>query len=837
MSKSYTKTTTTLVIVESPAKCAKIESFLGPGYKCVASFGHLRQLSSLEAIDIKNNFEPKFNIIDDPKKTKHIAFLKNEIMKAEHVILAPDGDREGEAIAWHICDLFGLPVETTTRIIFNEITESAITHAINYPTTINMNLVYSQQARQILDVLVGFTITPLLWKYISKNSKNSLSAGRCQTPALRLVYDNQQDINKSPGKKIYNTTGYFGNKCIPFLLNKHFETEEQVSDFLEKSNDFEHIYSRTEPIKVCKQPPQPLTTSRIQQLASNDMHISPKETMKLCQTLYEAGYITYMRTDSKKYCKEFIDSVKTYIVQTYNKDSYISANIDLLANNSTAATTETAATATTAAIEVVNPKKSKSKTIKTAKTPVKSPPPQEAHEAIRPTYIRMRELPEDVDLSLKERKMYKLIWETSLESCMSPAEFYEITAGVNSICDYKYVYTSEIIDFPGWKIVANKSKEKEKAEENSNKEYHYLLQIKQNSSITFKKITSIVTMSKLKQHYSEAKLVQLLEENGIGRPSTFSTLIDKIQERGYVKKEDVKGVQVSCRDFELHDETITETKTNREFGNEKGKLVIQPLGIIVMEFLCTHFDKLFNYEYTSNMESELDKISKGDVVWHTLCSQCLVEMKLLLEGLTDERKHEIVIDDTHSYIIGKHGPVIKCTESNNGKEEVTFKPVKKDIDLNKLKQGEYAITDVVDLQKKAFIVLGKYREEDLILRKGKFGIYVNWGTNSKSLSSFGNRPLDNITYDEVVVILDSLVGGTGTGTDPDSIPSVKSNIIREITDNISIRNGQYGDYIYYKTTKMKKPTFYKLNGFQEDYKTCHTTIVKNWIMDIYQIRP
>ena len=256
-----------------------------------------------------------------------------------------------------------------------------------------------------------------------------------------------------------------------------------------------------------------------------------------------------------------------------------------------------------------------------------------------------------------------------------------------------------------------------------------------------------------------------------------------------------------------------------------------------MEFLCTHFDKLFNCEYTSNMESELDKISKGDVVWYTLCSQCLIEMKLLLEGLTDERKHEIVIDDTHSYIIGKHGPVIKCTESNNGKEEVTFKPVKKDIDLNKLKQGEYAITDVVDLQKKASIVLGKYREEDLILRKGKFGIYVNWGTNSKSLSSFGNRPLDNITYDEVVVILDSLVGGTGTGTDPDSIPSVKSNIIREITDNISIRNGQYGDYIYYKTTKMKKPTFYKLNGFQEDYKTCHTTIVKNWIMDVYQIRP
>ena len=223
MSKKYAKTTTSLVIVESPAKCKKIEEYLGPGYKCVATFGHLRQLTSLKAIDYNNHFETKYENVDDPKKSKHIEFLRKEIVSADDVILASDGDREGEAIAWHVCSMFDLNVSTTKRIIFNEITETAIQHAIRNPTVINMDLVHSQQARQILDLLVGFTISPLLWKYISKNSENSLSAGRCQTPALKLIYENQQEINNSPGNKVYNTTGYFSNKCIPFDLNKHYE--------------------------------------------------------------------------------------------------------------------------------------------------------------------------------------------------------------------------------------------------------------------------------------------------------------------------------------------------------------------------------------------------------------------------------------------------------------------------------------------------------------------------------------------------------------------------------------------------------------------------------------
>ena len=718
--------------------------------------------------------------------------------------MATDGDREGESIAWHICDLFELPVKTTKRIVFHEITESALQHAICHPRIIDMNLVYAQQSRQILDILVGFTITPLLWKYISRTSENSLSAGRCQTPALRIVYDNQQEINNSPGEKKYTTTGYVG-MCIPFVLNAHYENEEQVIDFLDNSQDFNHIYSRTEPKRTFKQAPEPLTTSRIQQIASNEMHISPKETMKICQTLYEGGYITYMRTDSKKYCQEFIDSVKEHILRNYNLERYISPTID---NNTTG--------------PIKGPISSNN---------TKELHQQEAHEAIRPTNINMRDLEND-DLTTKEKKMYKLIWETSLESCMSPSEFYEITASISAYNNTKYVNIGEKMDFPGWKAVKKLSKEKEKNIENSDKEYHYLLQVKQDSTIAIKRVTSIMSLSKLKQHYSEAKLVQLLEENGIGRPSTFSSIIDKIQERGYVKKEDVKGVEISCRNFELEDNIITETTIMKEFGNEKGKLVLQPLGTIVLDFLCEHFDHLFNYEYTSSMESELDKVSKGTMDWHDICNKCLLEMNSQIDKMTDVNKQEIKIDETHSYIIGKHGPVIKCTTN---KSDVSFKPVIKNINLTKLKNGEYKLEELIDNTKKTSHVLGKYEEEDLILRKGKFGMYVNWGTNTKSMSCFGNRPLDNITYDEVVSILNSST--TSTPKDENGRIIFQTNIIREISDSISIRKGQYGDYIFHKSSKMKKPMFYKLDKFKDDYKTCHVNIIRNWIIEEYQIRP
>ena len=295
---------TSLVIVESPAKCKKIETYLGPGYKVIASFGHLRTITGLESIDIENNFFTNYSIIQEELKLKQIEKIRMEITKADEVIIATDDDREGEAIGWHICDLFGLSITNTKRIIFHEITETAIQIAIAHPKRINMNIVHAQQSRQILDLLVGFTFSPILWNCISKRydkkHDSSLSAGRCQTPALRLVYDNYLDIKDSPGKLVYNTIGYFTNLHYAFELNKQFLTNNEVNDFLEKCKSWEFLCSTTSPKKVIKKPPEPLTTSSLQQLASNELHMSPKETMKYAQQLYEGGYITYMRTDSKK---------------------------------------------------------------------------------------------------------------------------------------------------------------------------------------------------------------------------------------------------------------------------------------------------------------------------------------------------------------------------------------------------------------------------------------------------------------------------------------------------------------------------------------------------------
>ena len=796
MTKKYS-TTTTLVIVESPAKCKKIEQYLGPGYKCLASFGHLRELPSLKNIDIENNFNPTYTVIDNAIKKKQIELLRKEIKAAGEVLLATDDDREGEAIAWHLCQLYKLDVNKTKRIIFHEITESALQSAVQHPKTLNMDTVHAQQARQILDILVGFKVSPMLWKFISspKGKENALSAGRCQTPALRLIYDNEEEIKCADERKVYNTTGYFTNSNIAFDLSpqgKH-ESEDEITDFLDGCADFSHIYNCSQPVKVYKKPPEPFTTSRIQQVASNELHYAPKETMRICQLLYEGGYITYMRTDSKTYSAEFLDSVKEYIVRTYDKgEKYISENIDSMV---TGATKE--------------PDKKK-KTKKTDK-----PPPQEAHEAIRPTNISLCELPENMDS--KEKRMYKLIWENTLESCMTSASFYSVTANITSFQDTKFIYTSELIDFPGWKIVAKKYS-------TENKEYHYLQTIKQNSVIPYKKICSRVSIKGLKQHYTEARLVQLLEEKGIGRPSTFSSLVDKIQERGYVKKEDIKGKEIICKDYELENDEICEIETKREFGNEKGKLVLQPLGRVVMEFLQKHFDDLFNYNYTSLMEEALDKIAKGEIIWFELCKSCNEEIDKLVDGLKDETKIEIKIDDNNTYMIGKYGPVIKCVEEVDGKEEIKFKPIKKDVDTKLLEKGNIVVEDIIDTNKtaKSQYILGQHNGKDVILRKGKFGLYISWGKNSKTLKELGNRPIENITFDEIRKYLDE-----------------GSNIIREINSNLSIRKGPKGDYIFYKTPKMKKPEFKDIKVFisetKEDYKICDITILKSWISDKYGI--
>ena len=788
-----------LVIVESPAKCKKIESYLGQGYKCIASYGHLREIKDLTYIDTKNNFTPNYTIIDQSIKLKQIEILRKEIKNASEIILATDDDREGESIAWHICQLFDLSVETTKRIIFHEISEKAIQTAIQSPKHIQMDIVNAQKGRQILDLLVGFKVTPLLWENIAKNHKNSLSAGRCQTPALRIVYDNYLDINKDTKKQLYNITGYFTNHHITFELNKEMETKEDVIDFLNNTIHFDHYLTVSEPKQSFISQPQPLITSSLQQLCSNELHWSPKETMKHAQELYENGLITYMRTDSKIYSSDFIIQAKDYILRNFNDPKYLLVSIDQLS---------------------VKQKEKESKT-KKEKEKEKDDLSQEAHEAIRPVDIFLKAEDIKEDINLKAKKLYTLIWSRSLESCMSPSIAYYINANIPAYSDLNFKCKMEETFFLGWKAV-KESKSNKNTEQNSG--YHYLNSLKQKIKVNYKKIVSNTVFKNNKLHLTEASLIHLLEEKGIGRPSTYSSLVDKIQERGYVSKENIPGKQIKCEEFTLVDNELTKTIVDREFGAEKNKLIIQPLGILVIEFLLSNCSELFEYGYTKQMESDLDLVANGNKKYWDICKICDNLLDKLTNGISTE-KYKVKIDDRHSYIIGKHGPVIKQVINN----KTTFLPVKKDIDIKRLEKGEYELQDLLEQSSnKTSILLGKYKGADLYLKEGKYGIYAQWNENNTSLKELGKMPLNKITLIDVLKVLEK----------EDILdPSAPVGLVRTISENISIRSGKFGDYIFYKNTnkKMKNPQFYKLKDFKGDYKNGDMFIIKQWIKGTYNI--
>jgi len=835
MSKIVTKKS--LIIVESPAKCKKIESILGPGYKCIASFGHLRNIPDLKSIEIENGFAITYSIIQEAIKLKQIEKIRKEILDADEVILASDDDREGESIAWHICQLFSLPVATTKRIIFHEITEPSILSAIIHPRTINMDLVQAQQSRQVLDLLVGFNITPLLWNNIAKQHKTSLSAGRCQTPALRLVYENYLDIQASPGQLVYNISGYFTNLNLLFDLNRSITSKEEVKQFLEycASPDIKYICNVSSPKKVIKKSPEPLTTSTLQQLASNELHMSPKDTMKYAQQLYESGYITYMRTDVKKYSKEFIEKTSKYIVTTYGQP-YVSQALD----NITLDLNEVNLNEVN--LNEVNLKEDTTTNKRVTKKSIKDsiPKPQGAHEAIRPVSITSRSLTLDnstSDLQAKAVRLYDLIWTRSIESCMPSAQYTAVVATINltqsDVKDKKYedhhfACKAEQVMFPGWQIVTMKPVISDSKED---KTYNYFIHLKQGITLKYKKIEAKTLLKDLKSHYTEARLVQLLEEKGIGRPSTFASIIDKLIERKYVEKQNVEGKQVECIDFVLDDTNkIIETVTKKEFGNEKGKLVIQPLGVIVIEFLLKHFPTFFEYTYTKDMEDELDKIASGQGKWTSVCSTCHNDLIQIIDGLKDLKKFEIRIDNEYSIIIGKYGPVIKFTDSKETnkdkiKKNATFIPVKKRLDIKLLLDFEeqngrqLTLDDVMDKVKSSQDSIGKYKGQDLFIKNGRYGIYAQWGANMKSLKEM-DKPIDKLEYLEVLTFLekDNLLD-----------PSKPVGLVRELSSNLSIRTGKFGDYIFYKKRGAKKPEFLKLNGFKDDYKSCDKGLILNWI--------
>ena len=765
-----------LVIVESPSKCSKIESFLGSEYQCIASKGHLRTIENLKSIDIAANFEIDFSLIEE--KQSHIESMKKIVSQfpKQNILIATDDDREGEAIGWHLCVLFDLDIAHTKRIIFREITKSAISVAVQNPTTLNMPLIQAQNCRQVLDMIVGYKISPILWKYVYYNNKNSLSAGRCQTPALRLVYDKDAECKNREQIQIYKTSASFFsmNEGILFELNKEFERKEEIEEFLSESVDFSYKLKVESPQAKITSPPKPFNTSHLLQRISSQLHYSPKDAMTLCQQLYQEGHITYMRTDSTKYSETFLREARDYIKGTYT-DKYL-GNLSNIQN-----------------IDTINP-----------------------HEAVRVTHIDMRTVDTD---NPKLNQVYKLIWQNTLESCMSDYEYISRPIVITAPREYSYRHCIEIPRFLGWKTVKNARDSK--IEESL---VFYLQTLEKTQKFTYNYIQSKVSVKNIDRHFTEATLIKELEDKGIGRPSTFAFIIDTIQDRGYVKKVDIEGRKYSITEFKLRGDTIEIEESEKVFGNEKNKLVIQNIGIIVCEFLVEHFGDLFSYDYTKRLEVELDEIAtcKRDP-WYETCRNCIDGIDSLLSSLNIQKK-EYRIDDNHILIFGKNGPVIK-----NINEADKFISVKRElkIDIEALKAGKYTLEELVDVKERN---LGKYENADIILKSGRFGYYIEWQDSEQKQSveeilKRTKKTADNLSISDIIELINP-----SRENDSNS-----STILRELSANLSIRKGKYGAYIYYKTPSMKKPEFYNIKKFRGSFTFCEKETLVEWLNTTYKV--
>lgn len=757
-----------LVIVESPSKCSKIEHFLGSNYSCIASIGHLRQIKGLKSIDTKNNFEPTYEIIEDKKD--HIEKMRKLISKynKSNIYLATDDDREGEAISWHICKLFDLPLHTK-RILFHEITKKAILHAIENPTTINISLVDAQKTRQILDIIVGYKISPFLWKYLYNNKENSLSAGRCQTPALRLVYENEfqnKDLIQS-----HKLVGNFTSKKLLFQCNTPFEKEEDVIAFLEECKQFSFALTIHDQNTITKKSPLPFCTSTLLQTANSVLQMSPKETMSHCQQLYQTGYITYMRTESKQFSKDFLNKMNAFICEKHG-EPYV-GNLEALKNTNS----------------------------------------ENPHEAIRVTQIDISTISNCKNTRMNT--LYKLIWKHTMQSCMSNAIYNNNKITISAPLKSMFINNIESPQFLGWKIIEKKVNIVELQNE-SQAVIQYLKTLeKSKKKIVYNEIASEVFCKSNHSYYTEASLINKLESLEIGRPSTYSSIVETIKERGYVKKVNIEGKKILCNSFILKEKNICKKNEEKVFGAEKNKLVIQTIGILALEFLTQYFDKIFSYEYTKGMEKQLDLISNNEIEnWSSICNLCYQELKDLSTGIKNVKKNAYNICDGYELLFEKYGPVIRHTLEDG---TIEYLPGNKQIqvDLEKLKKQKYELHELVDNTNQC---LGMYEDQELFLKNGKYGHYVEWGEKRESVKHI-KKPISEITIDDIIDFLKEKKND--------------NNMLRIIDDNLSVRKGKYGPYIFYKTKDMKKPSFFNIKKCPFGFLSCSEEELKSWINKTY----
>jgi DNA topoisomerase I len=708
-----------LVIFESPSKIKTVKKILGNKYVIVASFGHVRDLSKDNmGIDTENNFSP--NYIVSPDKKSVVSDLKKLGKECKKVWLFTDYDREGESIAWHLSEVMNLKKEKTFRGVFQEITKKAILNAIEKPQEIDMNMFYSQQARRILDRLIGFLITPVLWKnfHSTYQKNNSLSAGRVQTVALRVVKERDDEINKFQKDTYFKITGEF-ESVLDSDLSENIITEQEVKLFLEHCKKAIFTIQEIKKKVSTRKPSPPFITSSLQQEASTKLCFSPKKTMMVAQKLYEGGYITYMRTDSKMLSDDAIQMISKEILQDYG-DKYLNIT----------------------------------------KYDKKVKGSQEAHEAIRPSSFEIRDIPE---MDQDENKLYKLIWRRTVASQMSPAKIDTLTITINiSEREEVFVSKAEKINFDGFLILFPS---------NDNTEAMDILKtFKKGQKINYSQILATQKFTKPPHGYfTEASLIKKLEDIGVGRPSTYSSIISTIQDRNYVVKEDRKGEEVKMQILSLKESEIKLDEKISTVNKEKQKIFITDVGGIICDFLVKNFIDLFNYNFTAKVEKNLDEIADGTKIWYKVVQSVYDQFNPKILELKDKNEKDNYKRDLSNEIsvyIGKYGPVVcKKGESNKYSSLGNYK-----IESITLEQAQ----ELFEYPKQ----LGKYKNKEITLNNGKHGFYLKWNQKNYSCSN------SNITMEECQEIIENKVEN--------------NNIIKTINEEIIIKRGKYGPYINYK---------------------------------------
>ena len=759
-----------LVIVESPAKAKTIEKFLGKDFKVMSSYGHIRDLKKKELSIDDTTLEPEYEIPDEKKKL--VGELKKQAREAEKVWLASDEDREGEAISWHLCEVLGLDEEKTNRIVFHEITKPAILEAIENPRHLDMNLVNAQQARRVLDRLVGFKLSPVLWRKV----KPALSAGRVQSVAVRLIVERERELQAFMSEAYYSVSGVFGvtnadgsQSEVKATLATRLKTHSEVEEFLEACKEAKFVITAVQKKPMKRTPAPPFTTSTLQQEAARKLGFTVSQTMMVAQHLYENGRITYMRTDSVNLSTLCLNASKEEITKLYG-DSY--SKLRQYHTNSKGA--------------------------------------QEAHEAIRPTYMDQQ----TIEGTAQEKRLYELIWKRTVASQMADAEIEKTTVNISiSGAKQEFVAQGEVIVFDGFIKVYHESHD----DESSQEVFSSLPELKEDQELTRREITATERFSLGPQRYTEASLVHKLEELGIGRPSTYAPTISTIQQREYVAKGDKKGEEREYTVDTLKGKQVTQKVRREMAGSDKGKLMPTDIGLVVNDFLMKNFPGIMDYNFTAKVEQDFDRIAEGDEAWTKMLKTFDKDFEPTVDKAMNSRnehkagERQLGTDaKTGKPVfvkIGRFGPVVQIGSAED-KEKPQFAQLPKDLSMESVTLEE--ALELFKLPRE----IGQYEGKTVTIGAGRFGPYVLHAGKYTSLPK-GADPMA-VTLEEAIQLIE----------EKRKADTQKHMKIFTEDEKLEVLNGRFGPYLCYDGKNYRLPKAMHEKAGELTYDECMAIINK-----------